>query len=440
VGEEPEAVTERDAGEAVTAPPTADVRRTMFWLTLGTLVYLGGQWLLTVIVVRISGQATNGQFTLALSSSSVAYAVALFGMRPYQISDTRGEYRDATYLASRLVTSVLAVLAFAVSLPFTADAARLWPVLALFMGFRLTEGWMDVLHGILQNADRMRLAGIALIARAVLECVGFAATLAATQSLLAAVAVMLAISFLALVVLEWPWSRSRTDGIPFREAGGWTRTFRLVRNVSPLLVANLAYSVMLFVPRNAIGAVWGSELLGYYGSIAAPLLLIPVLVSYLYTPFMPLLAEHALSHRRSDLLRLTGRILLAILALIIVALVALPFVGPPVLSLMFGRGILDHLDLLWPVAASVSCTALAYLGNAVLTACRRIRWTLYAAVVALVLVLTLSGYLVRVFGPNGASFALVIGQGAQVAVLAIGFLTGLRAIRRPAGVRPARPS
>jgi hypothetical protein len=140
MGEARKAVTGREASEQVPAPPAANVRRTMFWLTLGTLVYLGGQWLLTVIVVRINGHATNGEFTLGLWSSSVAYAVALFGMRTYQISDTRSEHPDATYLASRVVTSLLAVLAFAVALPFTADAARLWPILALFMGFRLTEG------------------------------------------------------------------------------------------------------------------------------------------------------------------------------------------------------------------------------------------------------------------------------------------------------------
>jgi O-antigen/teichoic acid export membrane protein len=116
---------------------------------------------------------------------------------------------------------------------------------------------------------------------------------------------------------------------PVRGSRGWTRTFRLVRAVSPLLVANLAYSVMLFVPRNAIGAVWGSELLGYYGSISAPLLLIPVLVSYLYTPFMPLLAVHALSGRSRELARLTMRILLAILGLIAAALAALPVVHRP---------------------------------------------------------------------------------------------------------------
>lgn len=430
MGEEPQSVTSRDGEQETAVVPGSNVRRTMFWLTIGTLAYLGGQWLLTVIVVRISGQATNGEFTLALSSSAVAYAVVLFGMRPFQISDTRGEYADSIYLASRLGTSVLATLIFAVSLPFTADVGRLWPLLALFLGFRLTEGWMDVLHGILQNADRMRLAGIALILRAVVECTAFAVTLAVTKSLMAAVAVMFSVSLVALLVLEMPWSRPHRDGVPFADAGGWPRTFRLLKSCSPLLIANLAYSVMLFVPRNAIGTIWGAELLGYYGSIAAPLLLIPVLVSYLYTPFMPLLAEHGLSDRRRELGMLTLRLLAAIVGLLAVALAAVPFVGPPLLSLMFGKGVLDHVEFLWPVAASVSCTALVYLGNAVLTAVRRIRWTLFAGVAALVVVLGTSDYFVRHFGPNGASFALILGQGVQIVVLTVGFLVGLRSRAR----------
>jgi hypothetical protein len=94
---------------------------------------------------------------------------------------------------------------------------------------------------------------------------------------------------------------------------------------------------------------------------------------------------------------------------------------------MFGASVLGHLDVPWPVPASVSSTALAYLGNAVLTACRSIRWTLIASLAALVLVLT--DYPVRTVGLKGASVALVIGQGAQMVVLAVGFLTWLRAHR-----------
>ena len=59
-----------------------------------------------------------------------------------------------------------------------------------------------------------------------------------------------------------------------------------------------------------------------------------------------------------------------------------PGVGPPALALMFGPDILAHLELLFPVAGSVACTALAYYGNAVLTAVRRVAWTMVAALAA----------------------------------------------------------
>ncbi|WP_454226946.1 hypothetical protein [Propioniciclava flava] len=93
----------------VERPRTADVGRTMFWLTFGTLLYLAAQWVLTVIVFKLAGPEANGDYTLGLSSSNVAYAVVMFGMRPYQISDTRGEFADRTYFASRALTSLLAI-------------------------------------------------------------------------------------------------------------------------------------------------------------------------------------------------------------------------------------------------------------------------------------------------------------------------------------------
>lgn len=408
---------------------TVNVKRAMFWLTVGTLIYLAAHWLLTVIVFRLAGPAANGDYTLGLSASSVAYAVVMFGMRPYQISDTRGEFADATYLASRAVTSILAIVTALVTLPFTADVARLWPLLLAFLAFRLTEGWMDVFHGILQRADRMDKAGIALILRAASEIVVFAAVIALTGSVLLAVSGMLAVSGLSLIVFEWRWAKPYLDEISFSVAGGWTATLALVQRCFPLLAANLAYSAILFLSRNEVGHVWGDETLGFYGAISAPLLLVPLLVSSLYTPFMAHLAEYRLTGQLRRLAVLTAQLMGTILGMIALAFVLLPWVGPPVLALMFGESILDHMDLLFPMAASVSLTALVGFGNAVLTSVRRVGWAMAAAAVAVVLVLLTGNPLVIAYGANGASFALVVGQAGQLLVTLLGFIITLRSLR-----------
>ncbi len=406
----------------------------MFWLTFGTLFYVAAQWILTVIVFKLAGAGANGDYTLGLSSSNVAYAVVMFGMRPYQISDTRGEFSDRVYFASRAVTSILAVAVAMVTLPFTADFARLWPLLLVFLAFRLTEGWMDVFHGVLQKADRMDKAGIALIIRAVTELIVFAILIGVAGSVFVAVSGMLVVSVLALVVLEWRWVRPYLDGIPLAAAGGWRRAVVLVQRCVPLLSANLAYSAIVFLSRNSVSEVWGAETLGFYGAISAPLLLVPLVVSSLYTPFMGHLAEYRLSGQTRRLVVLSAKLLGAILGLVVLAFALLPFIGPPVLALIFGSSILDHMDLLVPVAASVALTALVGFGNAVLTALRRVGWTMLAAAVAVALVFVTGDQLVVAFGANGASFALVVGQGAQLLVTLIGFLVALRSLR------PAAPT
>lgn len=420
-----------DRGEGTTADrvPSGNVGRTMFWLTFGTLLYVAMQWILTVLVFKVAGPEANGDYTLGLSSSSVAYAVVMFGMRPYQISDTRGEFADNAYFASRVITSVLAVAVALLTLPFTADFARLWPLLVVFLLFRITEGWMDVFHGVLQKADRMDKAGIALILRAVVEALVFALLIGSTGSVFVAVSGILGVSLISLLVLEWRWTRPYLDGIPLSRAGGWGRGFDLVRRCTPLLAANLAYSAVVFLSRNSVGEVWGTELLGFYGAISAPLLLVPLVVSSLYTPFMGHLAEYRLSGQPRRLLALSAKLFGAILGLILVAFALLPFVGPPVLSLIFGPSVLAHMDLLAPVAASVSLTALVGFGNAVLTAVRRVEWTMIAAVVAVALVLLVGNPLVVAYGANGASFALIVGQGAQLMVTMVGFLVALRSLR-----------
>ena len=63
------------------------------WNSIGSIFYLGCQWLMTVVVVWIAGLETAGILSLAMSVSNIWYSFAVYGMRNFQVSDTVGKYK-----------------------------------------------------------------------------------------------------------------------------------------------------------------------------------------------------------------------------------------------------------------------------------------------------------------------------------------------------------
>ena len=77
-------------------------RKNLLLYTMGSLVYYVGQWLTTVLIVRLSGYEMAGLLSLAMSVVAAPAIVSLFNVRSYQVSDISGQYLNRTYLRSRL--------------------------------------------------------------------------------------------------------------------------------------------------------------------------------------------------------------------------------------------------------------------------------------------------------------------------------------------------
>ena len=76
----------------------------------GMIFYLGCQWLSIILVSNLSGNTGAGIYNLAISVSNPFSAIALYGIRPYQVSDINDRFSSRIYVSSRVVTAGLAFL------------------------------------------------------------------------------------------------------------------------------------------------------------------------------------------------------------------------------------------------------------------------------------------------------------------------------------------
>lgn len=87
------------------SPEPLSVRHNMLFNTVGSLMYQGCLWVITVLVVRLSdGYANSGILAFAMTIGNLFNPLATYSMRTYQVSDVRDRYSTHSYVALRLIT------------------------------------------------------------------------------------------------------------------------------------------------------------------------------------------------------------------------------------------------------------------------------------------------------------------------------------------------
>ena len=86
----------------------SQLRRNVILNTAGNLVFFASQYLLIILVMRLSGAYANGLLSTAMNLANPILSFACYGMRSFQVSDFTPQYSDRTYLHSRYVTVLAA--------------------------------------------------------------------------------------------------------------------------------------------------------------------------------------------------------------------------------------------------------------------------------------------------------------------------------------------
>ena len=86
-------------------------KQNILYNAAGSLIYLGCQWLLTVLVVRLSdGLEYAGNLALAMSIANIFVPFAQYRMRTIQVSDVSHSFSAGDYLGFRFLTVIAALI------------------------------------------------------------------------------------------------------------------------------------------------------------------------------------------------------------------------------------------------------------------------------------------------------------------------------------------
>lgn len=412
------------AQERHIVPTPLPYRKNMLWNSTGSLTYLVCQWLITVLVVRLSsGYDAAGLLSLAMSVTGIFGTLANYKMGTYQVSDVKREHDLSEYLGFRAFMLTVSFVACMIYAAITCVPAALATV-ALWYAYKAVGLLIDVLHGEDQLGGRMDYIGMSFILQGIVALAIFYGVFRATQSLNLAIAVMIAGALLVLFAFDVPRA-SRFAKVRFSLTK--KKLVFFLTTPAAAAIAYVAVNTIFAIPKQYLSFAFGDAALGIYSSVAMPSLIIQMGALYIYSPLLSVFPRHFYDHDTKGLVKLLARTSLAIVAVGAACAIVLEFVGSWLLQLIFGASIAPYVYLLQPVILATVLTGFLWFIGDLLVTLRNFKAYFIGNLIALVAVIPLSFYCVDHWDMNGVSFA---GIAACACGLAFLFIALFRTVRR----------
>ena len=386
----------------------------MLWNAAGNFTFLICQWLITIFVANIGSFADAGLLSIAMSISATFQTIAMFGIRSFQVSDIENKYSNTCYVTLRIFTCGVAMLFCVAFSLVTGYRSEELLCVFLFMLFRLSENFADVLHGIAQKKNRLDIAGKSYTIKGIGCLAVFLIAFKLSSSLSLSLLFMALVSWLFTAVYDITIVKRLDD---FKLLSASEKWLSLAQNTLPLciyLFLNIAIST---IPKLILEQQSGNEMLGIYSSIFAPALLIASAASYLYTPFVPYFAEAYSKKDTASFTKMFLKITAAIAAVAAVTLVAATFLGDFALKILFGEKILAYSYLLIPILISIFASAMFTFLCTVCVVLRDFVGLLVACSAGILSELLITKKWIELSGVNATSYGYIVASCVGASIL-----------------------
>lgn len=380
--------------------------------TGSSVIYFFLQWLTTVLAVRFADFESAGIYSLTISYINLFYYLALFGIRQYQISDVDKRFSDGQYFAARLTAAAFSAAVFTGATAFStmSDYRRICS--AAYLLFKLGEAFTDGYFSLLQLREAYLRLAYSYIAKGCISTVAFAAALYFTHDLFTAMVWMTAGYGVCILTLDVPHLWRMRIGKPIFK--GCARIFE---KCAPLMLVSLSVPAMNYMTRHAVEAELGNYLLGQYTSLSYVIVVMSTFASAVFIVFVPKVSQWRNEGQWSAIRRfLSAAVLLMVLAGT-AAMAAGKLFGSWVCAWLFGKEILESIDLLPPLILTAALLMGKSFFSTMLVPFDH-RWVLLAGeCCGVILCGALAIPLTRQIGMNGANLSYLSGVVLQAIIL-----------------------
>ena len=389
--------------------------------TSGNMVYFIALWILTVITTNVLGYEAVGTLTLAMAIGNVIAMIQMYGVRSFQSSDISFRYSPRDYLKARALT---VVVGWGIGIITCIALGYSGKTMAAVMGFVLvktSESFSDALFGNDQRLGHLEYAGCSMIGRGIILVIIFSLGISLLKDLNVGL-FLVGVGLLILsIAVDFPLHQriiKNHNPFFFIFIGG------ILKACFPLLIAVLIPVAINAIPRVVLERYYGAEMLGYYGNVSTPGLLLTAVVPTVLTAIMPVYGDAVEKHDFCRIQKVWIKSMVGVVVLTGICVMGALLIGRPLLAFVYTNAIISYVDYLYFILISMLFYTLTMCNNCVLIALRK-NWELSLfSGIALVVCVPSSAVMVKNWGIYGAIASLAIPFFVQILIQSV-YIIGL---------------
>lgn len=323
---------------------TASQKRIVLWNAAGSAVYAFSSFLMLLIVVRVCGEVEGGIFSMGYAIAQLMLTIGVFESTTYFATDAGNRFSHAQYLAFKIITCALMVIAsvfYVMTFDFDVHKAA---VAYALCAYRLFEALAQYWYGAFQKAERLDLGGFSTVWRSIISMVLFAGVLFVTDDVTLSVVVATISEVVWIAGYDIPRLRrivrvGKPDFSP-RPLG------QLFWACLPLFISSFLAAYLNNICKYAIDAAGTEEMQTIFNILFMPAFVINLFLIFFMRPSLTKLANLWLERKARPFMAILAKLLgLAALITLVVEL-GCALIGIPVLGWFYDVDLEGHTGAL----------------------------------------------------------------------------------------------
>ena len=403
------------------------MKKDYLWNTIGVFAQNAISPLLLIAITRVNGIDGSGLFSFAFSLAIIFWTLGMWGGRTYQVSDTKSEFSQQSYVMVRVVLSIVMLVgALLFSIVNQYDVMKTAIILALVL-FKVIESISDAIYGVLQVHGKLYVVGKSLLYKALFGFTAFLVVDIWTSSILLGSLAIVAANVLVFVLYDLRLTKKEEHlAIPFSQITLYVkRAIAIMKQCAPVFAVAFLIVFSLNIPRYFID-VYAENEIAYFGILAMPITLIALVMSFILQPNIVGLAGLYAHKKYQEFNTIVVRIIGITIGIGFAVFVIAFLIGIPALQLVFNVDFSDYKDALMVMIAGGIVNAIVSVFINILVVMRHFKAQFYILLGTNVALAIAAFVTVQMYGLLGGIYLFTITNVLQVILLALAYSGLLR--------------
>lgn len=339
-----------------------NVKKDVFWNTLGSGINAFTSLFYMIIVTRINGVEDAGIFTFAFSFACMVQVIGTYAGRTYHVTDNSDYVNDSDYIYQRFITCILMFMFSVFFVLIKGYLVLKVAVILLLVIYKMLDSFSEVLYGVLQKNGKLYKVGKSLFVKSVGSVVLFLIVDYLFNNIIFAIMSLILTNILVILCYEIPnVKKCKIEKTKF----DLTKIKKLFVGGFFVFIFTFLTQYVCNASKYAIDDLMKVEFQTIFGIILMPATFILLCSQLVIQPFLLSINNYIKNCDYKKVYWLVLRICLFIFVIGILGEICCYLVGIPFLNLVYSISLNKYLGSLLIIIAG----AVFYGMSAVISAC-----------------------------------------------------------------------